>query len=271
MPELPEVETTRCGIAPHVVGAMITGVVVREPRLRWRVPAALARESPGQRILAVARRAKYLLFPTDAGTLIVHLGMSGRLLLVPADTPAEKFDHVDIALDTGDCLRLRDPRRFGSVLWTRATPERHPLLVNLGPEPFEADFNTDYLYRTTRTRRRAIRDVLLDGRIVAGVGNIYANEALFEAGIRPGRAAGRLTRADCANLIRRLRATLKRALKAGGTSFRDYRNSRGEPGYFQVMLKVYGRPGEPCRACGSGIRTRRLGQRTAFYCANCQT
>ena len=269
MPELPEVETTARAIAPHVVGRRVARVVVREPRLRWRVPTALARALPGQRIRALTRRAKYLLLAAETGTVILHLGMSGRLRMTAADDPPQKHDHVDIVLADGRCLRLRDPRRFGAVLWTTRPPAAHALLAALGPEPLDAGFSGEYLYRVTRGRRRAIRDLLLDSHIVAGVGNIYANEALFGAGIRPTRPAGRLTRDDTARLVRAVRATLNRALRAGGTTFRDFA-ANGEPGYFQLALKVYDRDRLPCRACRTPIRLRRLGNRSAWFCASCQ-
>lgn len=270
MPELPEVETTCRGIEPHLINQRIDRVVVRDARLRWRVPKALATELPGQRIRAVARRAKYLLLTADTGTVILHLGMSGRLRVLDATEPPAKHDHIDIVLTNGQCLRLRDPRRFGAVLWTQGAPAEHKLLANLGPEPLEAGFSGEYLHRTTRGRKRAIRDVLLDSSVVAGVGNIYANEALFGAGIRPTRAAGSLSAAECERLVRAVRATLKRAIRAGGTTFRDYRRSDGQPGYFQLSLKVYGRDGERCRTCRAPIRLQRLGQRSTFYCRRCQ-
>jgi len=270
VPELPEVETTRCGIEPHVVGKRVVRVVVRNARLRWRVPKTLRTQLPGQRIRAVTRRAKYLLLRADTGTVIVHLGMSGSLRVVAAGDPPGKFDHVDLVLANGDCLRLRDPRRFGAVLWTVAAPDVHKLLAGLGPEPLGKDFSGAYLYRITRDRTRAIRDVLLDGRLVAGIGNIYANEALFRAGIRPTRPAGRLSLAEATRLVQALRATLKRALRAGGTTLRDFRSSDGEPGHFQLLLKVYGRAGERCRSCRRPIQLHRLGQRSAFYCRRCQ-
>lgn len=270
MPELPEVETTRRGIEPRVAGKIIARVVVRQPRLRWRVPSALAAELPGHRIETVVRRGKYLLLATNAGTVIIHLGMSGSLRILPATTPPEKFDHVDLVLEDGMALRLRDPRRFGAVLWTRADPLQHKLLKRLGPEPLGPEFTGAYLFRVTRGRSRAIRDVLLDGHIVAGIGNIYANEALFDAGIRPARAAGRLTRARCEKLVQTIRATLNRALRAGGTTLRDFQQANGEPGYFRISLKVYGRKGGPCPLCRRPIKGIKLGPRSAFYCAKCQ-
>lgn len=270
MPELPEVETTRRGIAPLISGQRVVRVTVREPRLRWRVPARLVRELPGQTIRTVTRRGKYLLLGTPRGTAIVHLGMSGSLRLTACASPPGKYDHVDIAFAGGRCLRLRDPRRFGVLTWTTGDPARHRLLKDLGPEPLDAAFTPDYLYRVTRGRRRAVRDLLLDGRVVAGLGNIYANEALFEAGICPTRPAGRLTRRDCARLVPAIRATLQRALAAGGTTLRDFRNGHDKPGYFQLKLKVYGRAAQPCPVCGRPVRAQRIGQRRAFYCPRCQ-
>jgi len=271
MPELPEVEITRRGIAPHVLGKRVARVTVRDARLRWRVPAILQRALPGHVIDTVERRAKYLLLATNAGTVILHLGMSGSLRVAQATQVPGKFDHVDIVLRGGACLRLRDPRRFGAVLWTVNDPSQHKLLAGLGPEPLGPDFDGDYLFRQSRRRTRAIRDFLLDGRIVAGVGNIYANEALFAAGIRPTRAAGRLTRTECTRLVRAIRATLGRAIRAGGTTLRDFRGGDDQPGYFQLALNAYGREGLPCPTCAIPIRGRRLGQRSAFYCPRCQT
>jgi len=270
MPELPEVETACRGIRPHLVGQAIAQLVVRERRLRWPVPRALLAALPGQTVRAVERRAKYILIRTDAGTVIVHLGMSGSLRVVPCTTAPAKWDHVDLALTDGRCLRLRDPRRFGSLSWTTGDPLRHKLLRDIGPEPFSDEFNGDYLYRISRRRKVAARDFLLNTRVVAGVGNIYANEALFLAGVRPQRAAGRLRRAECDRLARAVRDTLERAIRAGGTTLRDFQNADGLPGYFQQTLKVYGRAGEPCRRCRTPIRIRKLGQRSAFYCLTCQ-
>lgn len=270
MPELPEVETARRGIEPHLRGRRIARVSVRQPRLRWRVPATLARDLPGQTIRAVERRAKYLLLRTTTGTVILHLGMSGSLRIVPAQTPAGAHDHVDIVLADGNCLRLRDPRRFGALLWTTRDPAQHPLLKYLGPEPLEPGFNAEYLYRASRKRRLAMRDFLLNAHIVAGVGNIYANEALFLAGVRPTRPAGRLRRTECQRLVEAVRDTLARAIRAGGTTLRDFMNADGLPGYFQQTLNVYGRAGKPCPRCGTAIRLKRLGQRSAFYCSKCQ-
>ncbi|MCR4346923.1 MAG: bifunctional DNA-formamidopyrimidine glycosylase/DNA-(apurinic or apyrimidinic site) lyase [Sulfuricaulis sp.] len=270
MPELPEVETTRRGIEPHVVGRTVTRLVVRNPRLRWRVTEKLVRELSGQTIQAVGRRGKYLLLSTATGTAILHLGMSGSLRVVPSTQPADAHDHVDIVLDNGDCLRLHDPRRFGALLWTRDDPHKHKLLRDLGPEPLSPDFSGDRLFIKSRRRKRAIRDFLLDSQIVAGIGNIYANEALFRAGLRPTRAAGRISRTQYERLAAAIRETLNRALKAGGTTLRDFRHSDGKPGYFQLSLNVYGRDGESCRVCRAPVRTRKLGQRSVFFCPKCQ-
>jgi formamidopyrimidine-DNA glycosylase len=270
MPELPEVETTRRGIAASVLGQAVRAVIVRQSRLRWPVPRSLMRELPGQTIDTVTRRGKYLLLGTRAGTVIMHLGMSGSLRIVPEATSPEKHDHVDLLLSNGKCLRLRDPRRFGAVLWTRSDPARHKLLAHLGPDPLAADFRSEYLYRRSRGRVRAIRDFLIDGHEVAGIGNIYANEALFAAGIDPRRAAGRISRRRYDRLARALRATLKRGIAHGGATLRDYCSSDGRAGYFQLSTNVYGRGGEPCRVCGRRVCAQALGARRVFFCTRCQ-
>jgi formamidopyrimidine-DNA glycosylase len=270
MPELPEVETICRGITPYVQGQTVRAVVVRQPRLRWPVPHALITQLPGQTIESITRRGKYLLLGTDAGTVIMHLGMSGSLRVVPRSTTPGNYDHVDIVLTNGDCLRLRDPRRFGAVLWTRTDPTRHRLLAHLGPDPLSADFSGDYLYCRSRGRRRAIRDFLLDGREVAGIGNIYANESLFAAGIDPRRPAGRISRLRYRRLAQAIRATLRRAIAKGGTTLRDFRDSNGRPGFFQLTLRVYGRVGEPCRRCGKVVRAQPLSGRRVFFCSRCQ-
>jgi len=270
MPELPEVETTRRGIAPHVEGRRVTKVVVRQRRLRWPVPRALQRELTGQTVKSVGRRAKYLLLGTDAGTAILHLGMSGSLRLVPADSPPGPHDHVDLVLDDGNCLRLTDPRRFGALLWTRADPARHPLLRDLGPEPFDAAFNGAYLYRRARGRRLAVKNFLMDSHIVAGVGNIYANEALFLAGIHPARPAGRISARRYERLAQSVRDILQQAIAQGGTTLRDFVGGDGRPGYFRQTLRVYGRAGQPCPVCNTRLRVTHIGQRSTFYCPRCQ-
>lgn len=271
MPELPEVETTRRGIAPHVQGRRVRAVHVRQGQLRWPVPDALARDLPGQSIESVARRAKYLLLTTLRGTVIIHLGMSGSLRIVPADAPPGPHDHLDIVFDDGRALRLRDPRRFGAVLWTRDAPAAHPRLSALGPEPLDHHaFTGAYLHGRARGRRQSVKSFLMDARTVVGVGNIYANEALFAAGIRPTTPAGRISLARYGRLTAAVRQVLREAIAAGGTTLRDFVASDGQPGYFRQRLQVYDRAGEPCLTCGTVLRSARIGQRSSFFCARCQ-
>jgi len=270
MPELPEVETTLRGIAPHLNNRQIADVVIRNASLRWPIPGNLPKLLQGQTVRDLQRRAKYLLLAFDHGTLILHLGMSGSLRIQPVGTPAEKHDHFDLVLDSGQLLRLRDPRRFGAVLWHEGDVAQHPLLAALGPEPLQAEFDAEYLYAATRKRKAAIKLVIMDNHVVVGVGNIYANEALFRAGIRPQLAAGRLSRERCAELTRTIKEVLRAAIKKGGSSLRDYVDSDGKQGYFQQHYFVYGRTGEPCRRCGTPIKQLRQGQRSTFYCPQCQ-
>ncbi|HEX7079826.1 MAG TPA: bifunctional DNA-formamidopyrimidine glycosylase/DNA-(apurinic or apyrimidinic site) lyase [Gammaproteobacteria bacterium] len=270
MPELPEVETTRRGLAPLVVGRSIERVEVREPRLRWPVRPTLARRLAGRRIEALGRRGKYLLFGTDGGTLLVHLGMSGGLRFhAGSPPPPQAHDHVDIRFEGGACLRFHDPRRFGSLHFS-AAPERHPLLAGIGPEPLSAEFTADYLADACRGRRVAIKQHLMNGRIVAGIGNIYANEALYRARIHPARPAGRIARPRFDPLVDAVRNVLSDAIERGGTTLRDFAGSDGRPGYFQLDLDVYDREGDPCRRCGHPIRAKAIGQRRAYYCPRCQ-
>lgn len=271
MPELPEVETTCRGLAPYCIGRRIVTAVVRNTQLRWPVPADLAQQISDQTILNLARRAKYLLVTLQRGTLILHLGMSGSLRIMDSDSPAGVHDHVDLVLDNGSCIRLRDPRRFGAVLWTQSDVLRHPLLQSLGPEPLSNAFDDSYLYTRSRGRNVPIKAFLMDSHVVVGVGNIYANEALFHAGIRPSTPAGRLSRMRYARLAAAIRATLARAIEAGGSTLRDFVNSAGEAGYFQQQYMVYGRSGESCRVCTASIKHLRQGQRSTFYCPRCQT
>lgn len=271
MPELPEVETTRRGIAPHLRGRRVTSVVVREARLRQRIPRALDATLSGQQLYDVERRGKYLLVRSDRGTLLIHLGMSGSLRVVPAATPAGPHDHVDVVLDNGNCLRLRDPRRFGLVLWIPGDqPQRHPLLAGMGPEPLSDNFDGSYLYRRSRGRRAAVKTFIMDGATVAGVGNIYANEALFRSRIHPRRPAGRIGPERYQALALAIKATLEDAVRAGGTTLRDFYGSDGEPGYFALQLNVYGKTGQPCPRCGTPLREEIIGQRSSFYCPRCQ-
>ncbi len=270
MPELPEVETTRRGIQPWAEGQRVVEVVVREPRLRWPVPPTLAESLVGQRIERVERRAKYLLFRTRAGTLLAHLGMSGSLRVLRGEVPAPlRHDHIDLVLASGDRLRYNDPRRLGSFLWL-APGEVHPLLSHLGPEPLSPAFDGELLYRRSRGRRAAVKAFLMDGRVVVGVGNIYANEALFLAGIRPDRAAGRVSLARYERLAAHVKQVLTSAITQGGTTLRDFVGGDGKPGYFAQQLFVYGRGGAPCKRCGTLLRERLIGQRASVYCVACQ-
>lgn len=270
MPELPEVETTRRGIEPHVLGRRVKAVIVREPRLRWPVPEAL-QACAGRTVKTLGRRGKYLLLGFSNGTLIIHLGMSGSLRIARADEPPGFHDHVDLVLAGGTCLRYCDPRRFGAWLWTEQAPERHPLLAHLGPEPLTAAFNTDYLMAQARGRKTAVKSFLMDSHVVVGVGNIYANEALFLAGIHPRRSAGRISAARYEKLVQAVKRVLADAIAAGGTTLRDFVGGDGKPGYFQQTLRVYGRGGQPCRTCSQPLTEIRLGQRTTVFCKTCQT
>jgi formamidopyrimidine-DNA glycosylase len=270
MPELPEVETTRRSVAPSVVGRRIAKLIVYDPRLRWPVPASLKKSLEGRTVDALDRRSKYLLFRVGEGTLLVHLGMTGSLR-VHTNAPARRpHDHVDIVFEDGSRLRYHDPRRFGAMLWAPDPVLAHPLLRDLGPEPFDAAFDADYFWRRTRSRSAAIKLALMDSHLVVGVGNIYANESLFRAGIRPTTRAGNLSRPRLARLVSEVRAVLTEAIAKGGSTLRDYVDAEGQPGYFQLDYFVYGREGEPCRKCGTPIRHRQLGARASFYCPVCQ-
>lgn len=270
MPELPEVETTRRGIAPSVSGRTIERVIVREPRLRWRVPSELPEAAAGQRVRDLRRRAKYLLFDLERGTMILHLGMSGSLRLLPSSVTPILHDHVDIVLDSGLCVRFNDPRRFGSLLWTTEDPLEHPLLSALAPEPLSAEFDGEYLARAAKGRRVAIKLLIMNSQVVVGVGNIYASEALFRAGIRPRRPANRITRAEFDALAKAIKEVLRAAIKEGGTTLRDYINPEGMPGYFRQKLFVYERTKQPCRKCRTPIRQLVQGQRSTYFCPQCQ-
>jgi formamidopyrimidine-DNA glycosylase len=270
LPELPEVETTRRGIAPHVEGKRVKGVLVRDSRLRWPIPATLAAELPGQKIESIERRAKYLLLHTKSGTLLAHLGMSGSFRIVTPAEPVRKHDHVDIVFADNTVLRFHDPRRFGCMLWVKSEVNEHPLLAGLGPEPLSDALTADYLFARSRKRSAPVKSFIMDQRIVVGVGNIYANEALFEAGISPRRKSGSVTRAQFDALVGKIKAVLKRSIKSGGTTLRDFVGSDGAPGYFVQQLKVYGRGGEACVTCRSKLREFRQGQRATVYCPKCQ-
>jgi formamidopyrimidine-DNA glycosylase len=269
MPELPEVETTRLGLLPRLQGRTLTRIVVRNPRLRWPIPDDLDTKLSGQTLRGLARRGKYLLFDFGATTQIVHLGMSGSLRFAGPGEPAALHDHVDWLFDDGTTLRLRDPRRFGAVLWTDDAAH-HPLLAHLGPEPLTAEFDAAYLHAQCQRRNAAIKQVIMDAQVVVGVGNIYASESLFHAGIRPATAARRLSRPACARLAAAIKQVLTAAISAGGSSLRDYVHSSGELGYFQLQTRVYDRAGLPCKTCATPIRRIVQGQRASFYCPTCQ-
>ncbi|HJW47556.1 MAG TPA: bifunctional DNA-formamidopyrimidine glycosylase/DNA-(apurinic or apyrimidinic site) lyase [Lysobacter sp.] len=278
MPELPEVETTRRGLAPHVEGRIVTGVTLRRPDLRWPIPAEIRQLLPGQRIAAVRRRAKYLLLDTSVGSALLHLGMSGSLRVLPASTPVRTHDHVDIALagslvdngtDSTRVLRFTDPRRFGCLLW-QPPGETHELLQALGPEPLSAAFDGDYLFDLSRGRKAPVKTFLMDQKVVVGVGNIYVAEALFAAGISPVRAAGQVSRERYARLAASVKDILGYAIERGGTTLRDFISPDGEPGYFELELAAYGRGGEPCPRCGRPLKQAAIGQRTTVWCGHCQ-
>ena len=268
MPELPEVETTRRGIEPHIVGEAITEVIVRQAQLRWPVPDNLSQWLCGQSFVAARRRAKYLLLDTERGSLMVHLGMSGSLRLMPADAPALFHDHIDIVLASGQCLRYNDPRRFGSFHWLHG--DDHPLLDHLGPEPLSDDFSAEYLYALAKRRKVPVKQFIMDGKVVVGVGNIYANEALFMSGIRPDRGANRISRARYERLVDDVKTVLAGAIERGGTTLRDFVGGDGKPGYFAQQLRVYGRGGQPCRRCVTPLTEIRQGGRATVFCRRCQ-
>jgi len=271
MPELPEVETTRRGLAPHVEGRKIASVLLRRPDLRWPIPPEVPTLLPGQRVDAVRRRAKYLLLDTAAGSAVLHLGMSGSLRVLPATTPVAAHDHVDIVLagKAGRVLRFNDPRRFGCLLW-QAPGEVHPLLQGLGPEPLSDEFDGDYLFARSRGRKAPVKTFLMDQGIVVGVGNIYAAEALFAAGISPLREAGRVSRDRYHALASAVKQILAHAIERGGTTLRDFISPDGLPGYFELELAAYGRGGEPCPRCGRPMKEASIGQRTTVWCSRCQ-
>lgn len=269
MPELPEVETTRAGIAPLIEGKQVSGIELRAATLRQPLDPALKRLLPGQCVRRVWRRGKYLILTLDRGSLLIHLGMSGSLRFVRADLAAEKHDHVDLVFG-GHCLRLRDPRKFGTLLWTRDDPLEHRLLRHLGPEPLSDAFDADWLHARSRGRRLAIKSFIMNGQTVVGVGNIYANEALFAAGIQPKRACGRISRVRYQLLVGHIKRILQAAIEQGGTTLRDFQNEQGQPGYFAQQLQVYGRAGKPCPNCARPISQTVIGQRSSYYCAHCQ-
>jgi len=271
MPELPEVETTCRGIEPHIVNRTVQLVTIRQPKLRWPIPEQLPEVLCGKKLLAVKRRGKYLLLRFSHGHLLIHLGMSGNLRIVSKREDPSYHDHVDIEFGADKVLRLNDPRRFGAVLWTSNPVAEHPLIAHLGPEPLTDHFDIDYLWARARKRKLAIKTFIMDSKIVVGVGNIYANEALFSAGIRPTKAAALVPRRKLELLVAEIKAVLTRAIEQGGTTLKDFVGGDGKPGYFQQQLQVYGRQGQACRRCKKPLKEIRLGQRSTVYCTNCQS
>ena len=269
MPELPEVETTRRGLLP-LVGKVVKSVAIRHPSLRWPIPARLIQTLPQQILHGITRRAKYILCEFDTGVLLLHLGMSGRICLLDDNYPPEKHDHFDIEFTDGHVLRLRDPRRFGAVLWLDNKTNDHVLLNSLGPEPLEETFNAKYLHKALNNKTLAIKNAIMDGHVVVGVGNIYASESLFRARIHPETPANKVSLKFCERLVAEIKATLNDALKAGGSSLRDFFGADGTPGYFQQEYFTYARTDKPCKVCGKPIKCMRLGQRSTFYCERCQ-
>lgn len=269
MPELPEVETTLRGVAPHVVARTLTELIIRQPRLRWPIPPELADLCVGRKLLKVLRRGKYLLLDFGNGHALIHLGMSGSLRIVKPDEPPSYHDHFDLVFGK-QVLRYCDPRRFGCLLWVDGEPEAHKLLVDLGPEPLTDAFTAGYLYARSRKRTQAIKQFIMDSKIVVGVGNIYANESLFMAGIKPIRKAGSLTRKNCEDLVRDIKFVLQRSIDQGGTTLKDFVGGDGKPGYFKQELLVYGRGGEACTRCKKPLKEVRMSDRTTVYCVDCQ-
>jgi formamidopyrimidine-DNA glycosylase len=270
VPELPEVETTRRGIAPEIVGRVLVSVTVRQRKLRWPIPRELERDWPGQVIQALDRRAKYLLFKSPGGTALLHLGMSGSLRVLTRSQAPQSHDHVDLKFGGGRIVRFTDPRRFGSLLWTRDDPQDHPLLAGLGPEPLGDEFCGQMMYRRSRGRRVAVKALVMNAHIVVGVGNIYASEALFRAGIHPRRPAGRISCRRYERLAQCIKEVLAEAIEQGGTTLRDFVDSEGQAGYFAQYLAVYDRQGRPCPNCRTPIRRETIAQRSTYFCPGCQ-
>lgn len=270
MPELPEVETTLRGISPHICGYPVTGMNIRNPSLRWPVDSKLASLLLNQQLLSIDRRGKYLLLNFGVGTVLWHLGMSGSLRIVKAGEPIKLHDHIDVMFGNGNILRYHDPRRFGAVIWAADTPEQHKLLNHLGPEPLGESFDGDYLYRKSRNTKQAVKTWIMNSQLVVGVGNIYANEALFNARIHPLKAAHKLSRPKCHLLAQEIKRVLAYAIERGGTTLRDFVGGDGQPGYFAQELHVYGRGGQACINCDQPLREKRVGQRSTVYCTRCQ-
>lgn len=270
VPELPEVETTLNGIAPHIEGAIIQDVIIRQPKLRWPITEDLPEHLRGQRVGTLSRRGKYLLIPVGAGTIMIHLGMSGHLRIVPRNTAYTRHSHVDILFSTNEVLRYTDPRRFGCILWTINPPLMHKLLKQLGPEPLSVQFSADYLRQCIQQRHSAIKVLIMNAHVVVGVGNIYATEALFMANIHPKTPGKKISLAACNRLVDAIKRVLTTAISQGGTTLKDFKNSDGKPGYFVQQLQVYGRSGLPCMHCHTLLQSIQLGQRNTTFCSHCQ-
>jgi formamidopyrimidine-DNA glycosylase len=271
MPELPEVETTLRGIRDSLLNQKIQALIIRNRNLRWPVPACMEDVLRGKVVSKLTRRGKYLLIGIDSGTALLHLGMSGSLRVINKNVPATKHDHIDIVLVSGKAIRFNDPRRFGSLLWSDKDPLKHKLLSALGPEPLTNEFDGYYLYKKSKGRRVSIKQLIMNNNIVVGVGNIYASESLFRAGIHPARQAGRVSKKRYVRLALEIKRVLSEAIEMGGTTLRDFHGSDGKPGYFRIKLKVYGRAGEHCDNCGSAIKYIAQGQRATYYCGSCQS
>lgn len=271
MPELPEVETIKCGILPHILNQTITEVLVRQPKLRWEIQADIQEKLVGRKVKQVSRRAKYLLIETNDGTIILHLGMSGSLRILEQTTPPKKHDHVDITFANNIMLRFNDPRRFGAMLWTAENPEQHVLLKNLGLEPFDKKFTGHYLWQLAQNKTTPIKSFIMDNKIIVGVGNIYATEALYMANILPTSPAKTISKERMNELVKMIKQVLQSAIKKGGTTLKDFVNSEGKPGYFVNQLRVYGRAGLPCLTCQTTLKSIIIGQRNSVFCPRCQS
>ena len=271
MPELPEVETTLRGIEPYIDGARLLKIEVRNDKLRWPVPTAALRTLHGQKVSFIRRRAKYILIGFDQSELILHLGMSGSLRVLQEFCEPQKHDHIDLCFDNGTIVRFNDPRRFGCLLFNQDFNTAHDLIAHLGPEPLHPEFCGDYLFDLSRKRSQAVKNFIMDGKIVVGVGNIYASESLYMAGIRPTMSAGRLSRVRYHQLAEAIKFVLEKAIQAGGTTLNDFAQTDGKPGYFSQELQVYGRSGQACIQCGADIKSKVIGQRNTFFCTVCQS
>lgn len=270
MPELPEVETTRSGIEPHIRHKKVASMTLRRRDLRWPISPELPVVAEAQRVDSVLRRGKYLIFEMQSGSILSHLGMSGSMRIVSGAEPLRKHDHWDLSFESGEILRYNDPRRFGALFWQAGDWNQHELIAGLGPEPLGPDFDGSYLYKKSRGRSLPIKNFIMDSKTVVGVGNIYAAESLFHAGIHPATAAGKVTKAAAANLVEVIKRVLSAAIESGGTTLRDYVNGNGQPGYFQQELWVYGREGLACKECGEALKGQRMGQRATVFCPVCQ-